>query len=289
MNLEVYFYDTAEQFLQELQIPLERNEVSHGLILGVCMRMARRPELYAEAPCLAAVHDGQEFVLAGMITPPFNLVLAGPGAAIPAEAYIGLSDEFEARSWMPPGVLAPVPMARAFASRWADRQELSTVVNLKQRLFKLTEVIPPELPAAGRMRVAGPADLDLIAGWIYSFGMDVFGHEEPARARVLAETRLEEGDIYLWEKGGRPVSMAARTRPTRHGISIGLVYTPEAERGRGYASHCVAALSQLQLEAGFSYCSLFTDLANPTSNHIYQTIGYRPVHDFWEIRFLPRP
>ena len=28
-----------------------------------------------------------------------------------------------------------------------------------------------------------------------------------------------------------------------------------------------------------AFCFLFTDLANPTSNHIYQAIGYEPVTD----------
>lgn len=49
-----------------------------------------------------------------------------------------------------------------------------------------------------------------------------------------------------------------------------------------YASACVAALSQLILDEGKEFCTLFTDLANPTSNHIYQQIGYRPVCDFAE-------
>ncbi len=35
-----------------------------------------------------------------------------------------------------------------------------------------------------------------------------------------------------------------------------------------------------------SFCFLFTDLANPTSNHIYQTIGYEPVRDFEAYRFI---
>ena len=57
------------------------------------------------------------------------------------------------------------------------------------------------------------------------------------------------------------------------------MYTPPEQRGHGYASAATAALSQLLLERGRRFCFLFTDLANPTSNHIYQTIGYQPVCD----------
>lgn len=52
-----------------------------------------------------------------------------------------------------------------------------------------------------------------------------------------------------------------------------------------YASALTAAASQDQLDAGRTYCFLFTDLANPTSNHIYQQIGYEPVSDVNMYRF----
>ena len=66
---------------------------------------------------------------------------------------------------------------------------------------------------------------------------------------------------------------------TPNGTRIGPVYTPPSERGHGYASALVAAASQAQLDEGLAFCFLFTDLANPTSNHIYQAIGYEPVTD----------
>ena len=82
--------------------------------------------------------------------------------------------------------------------------------------------------------------------------------------------------------------MALKIRPTPHGISVGGVYTPPEQRRHGYASSCVAALSQQLLDAGCEFCSLFTDLGNPTSNDIYQQIGYRPVCDTQEILFIER-
>jgi hypothetical protein len=65
---------------------------------------------------------------------------------------------------------------------------------------------------------------------------------------------------------------------------VNFVYTPPEFRGRGYASNLVAHLSQELLDEGRKFCFLFTDLANPVSNSIYQKIGYRPVSDSerWE-------
>jgi hypothetical protein len=82
----------------------------------------------------------------------------------------------------------------------------------------------------------------------------------------------------LWEDG-EPVSLAAAGGPTPNGIRIGPVYTPPELRGRGYASALVAELTRVQLEGGRRFCFLFTDLANPTSNRIYQRVGYEPVTD----------
>lgn len=39
------------------------------------------------------------------------------------------------------------------------------------------------------------------------------------------------------------------------------------------------------LNQGYKYCFLFTDLANPISNHIYQAIGYQPVNDWYDYSF----
>jgi predicted GNAT family acetyltransferase len=59
---------------------------------------------------------------------------------------------------------------------------------------------------------------------------------------------------------------------------IGPVYTAREQRGRGYASAGVAAVSRLLLDRGARVC-LFTDQANPTSNRIYEALGFRPVVD----------
>jgi uncharacterized protein len=44
-------------------------------------------------------------------------------------------------------------------------------------------------------------------------------------------------------------------------------------------------VSQVQLDAGRQFVFLFTDLANPTSNKIYQDIGYEAVIDVDEYEF----
>ena len=83
--------------------------------------------------------------------------------------------------------------------------------------------------------------------------------------------------MWLWEDGGVPVSLAGFSGPTPTGIRVGPVYTPPSHRRRGYATTLVADLSQWLLGQGYRACFLYTDRSNPTSNHIYETIGYRQV------------
>jgi len=60
---------------------------------------------------------------------------------------------------------------------------------------------------------------------------------------------------------------------------VGPVYTTPALRGRGYASALVGQMTGMLLSRGHRLCFLFTDLANPTSNGIYQRVGNEPVCD----------
>jgi predicted GNAT family acetyltransferase len=185
--------------------------------------------------------------------------------------------------WQVPGVLGPGEAAAAVAEAWAAGTGSRYGLERRQRVYELREVASP-VPEQGRLRPATERDVDLAARWHYGFHREIFGRSDLEQARRAARARIQAGDIFLWEDG-RVVSMAMRNRPARRGISVSLVYTPPELRGRGYATACVGELSRVLLGAGWEYCALFADLANPTSNRIYQRIGYKPVCDYDEYRF----
>ena len=127
--------------------------------------------------------------------------------------------------------------------------------------------------------------VDLLARWTHEFSLAVGEKSDAKAARTSAEKGIAGGRMLLWEHQGQPVSLAAAVRPTRHGVGICRVYTPPEHREHGFASACVAELSQRQLDAGREFCCLYTELANPISNSIYQKIGYIPVTDSTHCRF----
>ncbi|HML45371.1 MAG TPA: GNAT family N-acetyltransferase [Clostridia bacterium] len=182
-----------------------------------------------------------------------------------------------------PGVIAEKALAHAFAASYVSgRKQQRYEVQTNERVYRLDHVA--EVPLVGTLRVAEERDLHYLPYWMKGFLDECFHSNEPL-SYEHAQRHLKNGTMYILEVEGLPVSMAGSTRRMPHGRSIGPVYTPPYLRGHGYATACVAMLSQRVLEQGYDYCVLFTNLANPTSNHIYQTIGYRPLGDVAEIRF----
>src|SRR5690606_19300246 len=139
-----------------------------------------------------------------------------------------------------------------------------------------------DLIGEGILRLADENDLEFVAQGMYDFEIDTGLNDAPNKEKCYEaiRNRLPEKNIFLWEDKGKVVSMAAKSRPTQNGATVNLVYTPKELRKKGYATSCVAALSQHLLDSGYKFCSLFTDLANPISNSIYMKIGYKPVGDY---------
>ncbi|MCC7107574.1 MAG: GNAT family N-acetyltransferase, partial [Chloroflexi bacterium] len=248
--------------------------------------VARDPKRYGvDAPYFATVEDGDGIVAAAAMTPPYGVILYSERPD-PQPGLDAIAHNLLEHSWFVFGVNARVPLGAVFAAAWTRLTGTRAAVAVEERVFALWEVIHP-VYSPGRMRPATPDDLELVAQWNVDFVAEALAGVEAKDlegARRDAERNIAAQTVYLWDDGGL-VSLAGVTRPTLHGIAIGPVYTPPALRGRGYASSLVAALSQRLLDEGRSFCTLFTDLANPTSNHIYQAIGYRPVCDYTVYRF----
>jgi uncharacterized protein len=273
----ITIYQDPDQFLLKTRPTLEKDEAINGLLLGIAASV-KKSSLYTSF-YLATIEDENGLVIAACMTPPHNLILSSwQGES--EEAFTLLIQDLRRGNWPVPGVVGPVQTSEKFARTWAKLTGQQSKVSILERLFALDRVIPPER-AAGRLRVATEDDLDLIKQWMFAFDQEAMHGDNQEVAWRRAEVNVRSRDMYIWETPDeRIVSMACKTRPLVNGISIGPVYTPPEERGHGYASNCVAALSQLLLDQGRQYCSLFTNLANPTSNSIYQKLGYRPVGDF---------
>ena len=281
--MRVRTYTEPELLLRNTQAELESNEAANSLMLGICGQLIHHPERFDSDPCLKTVEDERGLMLAAIMTPPHKLVVYAHRGNLDHNASV-LADDLLGDGWRLPGVLGPSKAARAVAARWAEAAGKGFDLERRQSVYELRE-IPRQVPGPGKLRQATEQDTELVARWWCGFHAVVFGLAEREGELRAATDRLQAGDIYLYEVH-RPVSIAMKTRPTRNGISIGLVYTPPELRGRGYATACVGSLSQLLLETGWRYCALFVDEANQAAKRIYQKIGYRPNCEYDEYVFV---
>jgi uncharacterized protein len=282
-DLRVRRFEDAEAFLAATGEFLTAREAEHNLLLGLAGTLIARPHIYPRPPYLAAVVRAQHVVGVGLRTPPFGVVLSEIDAALAAELLA--LDVGELYSELP-FVLGPKEACRRFAEVWERASGQVGRMGKAQRVFRAERVTPPA-DVSGTMRRAEEDDRELLVSWLAAFQEEV-GLGGPGRDPEEAAddylSRGESGGIYLWEDGER-VSVAGCGSPTPNGIRVGPVYTPPERRGRGYASALTAELTRTLLAGGRRFCFLFTDLANPTSNRIYERIGYEPVTDVDEYRF----
>ncbi len=66
---------------------------------------------------------------------------------------------------------------------------------------------------------------------------------------------------------------------------IGPVYTPEEHRGNGYAAAITSVLTATLVRRG-SRVMLYADAANPTSNGVYQRIGFHAIDEVVRVDLL---
>jgi len=224
-------------------------------------------------------------------TPPHNLSISGRPADLDCNLGL-LVSELAGEGWAITGAFAPAPIARLFAEKWAEKMQVGFQLTRKSNLLVLRQVPlgAPRLPVPvgqSRLRPAGEQDLALIARWCYGFTLEIFKSADETEARQMAEQRIRDRDVFVWEDGGQLVSMAMKNRPTRRNICVSQVYTPPELRGKGYATACVAELSRQLLQSRWEFCTLFVDVANLPACRAYQKIGYSLVCEYEEYHFRP--
>lgn len=254
-------------------------ESENNLILGIALELAKLAPSPASPTYFAAVHRGQRIEGCAVSSVPDRLGITGvPGDLIgPLASDAGLVCR-EVTS-----VGGPDPAVAPFAAGFAAATGRQALLGMRQRIHELRAVIPPARPAPGRLRPARESEAAILTPWVGDM-LSLIG--DSREAADLTRDRIQGGNLFVWEDGG-PVSMAGWTGKTPNGVRVNFVYTPDALRGRGYATAAVAALSQYLLDQGNRYCCLYTDLANPTSNAIYERIGYRPIRDATLYRISP--
>lgn len=234
---------------------------------------------------MATVSDAMGIQLTAIMTPPHNITLYATDNIINPKAINCLLDGLKDHEI--PGVTTEKALAEYFAKEYTLRKGTTFKIIMSQRIYELTAV-NADIQKVGTVRLLDEKDIHFFPYWAEAFFAAVsYGTTEMSIPQDAAPYlyRIASKKIYILEDNGIPASMAGYTREMQTAIGVAFVYTPPYERGKGYASSIVAQISQLALDNGFTKCVLYTDLANPTSNSIYQKIGYKPVCDSLQLAF----
>jgi predicted GNAT family acetyltransferase len=282
--MDITVCSNAAGFLRTTGDLLRSDEARYGLICGIARLVDADPHHYGqEDPTFYVVNEDNGISTMSWRTPPYPVGLAWH-AGDPEQAVSLLVEAIHNRWAEIPGVTGHREVTDPFVDRWCRDFGTSIKSTMAQRVYRLDSVSDvPSVP--GRARLATLKDRDFISRWRRAFMVEALGPS----AQNIPETDdtpfIENGAICIWEYSEAPVSMVIEGRPTDHGMCVTLVYTPPEFWRKGYATACVATVCRDILKSGYDFCTLYTDLSNPTSNSIYMKIGFKPVCDSVQYSF----
>ena len=269
---------------------LSAEPVRNTILLTVFDRLRNEgPHAFHERdPQMLTWHDASGDAAGALLrTPPYPFLLSD----VPAEALEPLVDlMLDPRTQLDGREINLAESSEAaFRAAWTARTGNEARVVERFRLYRLAKLIPPDPAPQGSARLATQDDVEFVARSLEAFWEEA-EESMPLSARMtalrMASARIAEGIFWLWlDASGRPVSFAGHTPEVAGMGRIGPVYTPPELRGHGYAAGSTIAVTRALLEQGANEVLLFTDLANPVSNRLYQRLGYRPVTDRARVEF----
>lgn len=266
--IQLHVYEEILTFKEEVTPFLEKNEQENNLILGV-LQMVQEPIF------MGVAKQREEIKVVFLQTEEKKQIIVAT-SEIAEEDIVELVKKLTKVYSNVPGLIGNKEIVQKLAEEIAVLENKKTNVVMEQGVYALQQV-KTKWTEDGAFREIGSDELPLIEQWIYQFCEDVRLPTTKEEAKQTAHTLITNRRLFGLEIDGKLVSVAAKTRPTTNNITVNFVYTPKEARKKGYASSCVAALSQRMLDEGYKTTTLYTDLANPTSNKIYQEIGYEQI------------
>ncbi|MDX8056781.1 GNAT family N-acetyltransferase [Lentzea sp. BCCO 10_0798] len=270
--MDAVVHATLDSFDAATHDRLTADPVRNTVALTSLDRIRRSPAT-EQPPILITFHENGEVIGSLVRTPPWPFQAADlPLPAVELAATVAAKIDPDA-----PGVTGPRERSEAFATATGKNYTES----LSTRQYRLTTLAPPSV--GGTSRMATEDDVELLGGWRAAFLREAVPEAPatPTTEAMRTSLRLGQGHA-LWVIDGAPVAWAVASRPQAGMTRIGPVYTPPEHRRHGYGAAVSAVATRWALDQGATDVLLFADLTNPTSNSIYQRIGYEPLDDWAE-------
>lgn len=259
-------YQNAGAYFAENQSYLMQSEINNNLILGLVKFYENVAEI-PEQVMLLTVFDELEPRLTFFKNSKKG-VLAGNNAE--KEDYLVLIEYLQNQEIVIEGAVGDEIYTHSFAELY-PRKIITHKTLISHELSEVNNIQISE----GMARLAKDTEVALLAQWSFYFQEEeqLFPKKNLEEFRKIIENFINKKKLFVWEKNNQVVAMAAIVRETDNFQIIGAVYTPINERKKGNATSLVHFLSQLILNND-KKAGLFTNASNPTSNKIYNRIGF---------------
>ncbi|WP_182377342.1 GNAT family N-acetyltransferase [Nocardioides sp. WS12] len=294
---DVWFTDDASAFLARAGEHLAQDPVTGTVVSTTAQRFADTgaPEDLPYGWFVVVSGPTGEIDGVAMRTAPFPpyplylLAMSDAGAEALGHALVARSEDTGEEIG---GINGLRPASDIVAGIVAAHAGNEVQVSMHSRLHELG-TLSAARPVAGSLRPVRADEAELALAWIREFFLDANeqagrdrndGHHADHFSRADIEQKLADDVLRFWvDEDDRPVHLTGWNPPAYEVARVGPVFTPKEQRGKGLASAAVAQVSAELQEAG-NRVILFTDQANPTSNAIYQALGYEAVADTIELR-----
>lgn len=282
--MEFKKYDDPNEFVKENEKFILEKEWLNNLMAGNYKDAVK--DGIDENWLLARVTEGEQTELVMLLRKPWRLLIYSPTNNKSEELYRFAAEELYKIDPNLEGVNTEKEVSQIFAREFCKVAGKELKVRFEMRILVLEKLKEANLRDDVIFRKAEMKDKDTLIEFRRIFSEEALNENlSYEELEEIFYKNLERG-FYVLEKDGKIVSIAVTNRHLSKGKSVGSVFTPKEERGKGYAYNIVYRLSKELLDSGLEYCVLFTDDSNPISNHVYEKIGYEKRADTTEILFV---
>ena len=282
--MEFKKYDDPNEFAKENEKFILEKEWLNNLIAGNYKDAIK--EGLNENWLLARITEGEQTELVLLLRKPWRLLMYSPTNNKSEELYRFAAKKLYEIDPNLEGVNTEKEVSQIFAKEFCKIAGKEPKVRFEMRILVLEKLAEAELRDDVVFRKATEEDKEVLNEYRRRFSEEALNEElTPEELEEIFYRNLERGS-YVLEKDGKIVATAVTNRHLSKGKSVGSVFTPKEERGKGYAYNVVYRLSKELLDSGLEYCVLFTDDSNPISNHVYEKIGYEKRAETTEILFV---
>ena len=219
--------------------------------------------------------EGSEIAGIAVRTAPHNLVLSPMEDAALAALAASVTKTFPHL----PGVSGAPAHSAAFERLLRPAE---SKVTMQDVVYIMRDFTPATAPGASRRTNA--SDADMLLEWSQLFakdaGIPIF------KAAAAVDRLLAAG--WIWEVDGEPTAMAGHAflvgEPGSVVGRVGPVFTPMQHRRRSYGAAVTSAVVE-HLQGVCDHIMLYADALNPTSNGVYQRLGFVEYAQLLEVEF----